>query len=390
MKPSKTRIAVIGAGMLARSMHIPNILRMDDAELQVCCDLSDASLAECERIAPGVELSKDFESVVRDPNVDAIVLATSETFRIPIIECAAEFRKPVYCEKPLARNLVEALRIQKIIEESGIPFCVGHNRRCSPAMIEGQRIFAAHMREPGPCGWRFSRDASLQERFAKESGSAGLSIRINDDWWSWKSVHLEGENSEIGLLVIENTHFADIACWFLQAKPLEVTTVFTGLLLHQVSIKFEGGHLASIFSCANGSFGYPKELYEAMGRGGVVVVDHMLEVRTAGIAGAPSVQRFPMLADRHPQAGKEGGLHGWMQKKRAACEESAAARDPMVQFTAEPDKGHARMLGEFLKEIRGERGPVSPVADAVTAMRICLASVMSKREKRTVRITEIQ
>lgn len=376
--------------MLARSMHIPNILRMDDAELQVCCDLNDASLAECERIAPGVELSKDFESVIRDPNVDAIVLATSETFRIPIIECAAEFRKPVYCEKPLARNLVEALQIQKIIEESGIPFCVGHNRRCSPAMIEGQRIFAAHMREPGPCGWRFSRDASLQERFAKESGSAGLSIRINDDWWSWKSVHLEGENSEIGLLVIENTHFADIACWFLQAKPLEVTTVFTGLLLHQVSIKFEGGHLASIFSCANGSFGYPKELYEAMGRGGVVVVDHMLEVRTAGIAGAPSVQRFPMLADRHPQAGKEGGLHGWMQKKRAACEESAAARDPMVQFTAEPDKGHARMLGEFLKEIRGERGPVSPVADAVTAMRICLASVMSKREKRTVRITEIQ
>ena len=376
--------------MLARSMHIPNILRMDDAELHVCCDLSDSSLAECERIAPGVALSKDFESVIRDPNVDVIVLATSETFRVPIIECAAKFRKPVYCEKPLARNLVEALRIQKVVEESGIPFCVGHNRRCSPAMIEGQRLFATHMRAPAPCDWRFSRDASLQARFSEESRAAGLSIRINDDWWSWKSVHLEGESSEIGLLVIENTHFADIACWFLQAKPIEVTTVFTGLLLHQVSIKFEGGHLASIYSCANGSFGYPKELYEAMGQGGVVVVDHMLEVRTSGIAGAPAIQVFPMLGDKHPDDGTSGGLHGWLEKKRAACGESAAARDPMLQFTAEPDKGHARMLNEFLKEVRGERCPVSPVGDAVMAMRICLASVLSKREKRTVQITEIQ
>ena len=376
--------------MLARSMHIPNLLRMEEAQLHSCCDLSDASLAECVKIAPGVRTSKDFEDVIRDPEVDAIVVATAETFRIPIIEAAAAAGKPVYCEKPLAKNLAEAVKIQQIVEQSGIPFCVGHNRRCSPAMVEAQRVFAAHMEQPAACDWRFQRDASLQERFAGESGAAGLSIRINDDWWSWKAVHLAGENAEIGLLLIENTHFADIACWFLQAEPVSVTTVFTGLLLHQVSITFEGGHMASIFSCANGSFGYPKELYEAIGRGGVVVVDHMLEVRTAGIADAPAVRTFPMIGDKHPSVGAGGGLHGWLDKKRAACEEAGQSGNAMAQFTAEPDKGHARMLREFIREIRGERGPVSPVADAVRAIRICLASVLSKREKRTVELREIQ
>jgi predicted dehydrogenase len=59
------------------------------------------------------------------------------------------------------------------------------------------------------------------------------------------------------------------------------------------------------------------------------------------------------------------------------------------QFTAEPDKGHRRMLQEFIREIRGERGPVCPVSDAVTATRICLAAAKSYIEKRPVMMVEI-
>ncbi len=389
MSESRIKFAVVGAGLLARSAHIPNLLRSQNAELYACCDLSDESLAECQKLAPGVRISKDFREVIRDPQVDALVVATTENFRVPIIEEAARAKKPVYCEKPLAKNLEEALQIQRLVEESGIPFCVGHNRRCSPAMVDAQRIFTNHMKDPRPCPWRFDREGSNRPPLDHESGIAAISIRINDDWWSWKKVHTTGQNAEIGLMLSENTHFVDIACWFLQAEPLEVTTVDSGVLTHQVSIKFEGGHIASILSSANGTFGYPKELYEAIGRAGVVVVDHMLEVRTAGIEGAPRIKTYPMLNDRHPHVGTQGGLHGWLEKKAAACAEAACAGDPMKQFTAEPDKGHARMLEEFVKEIRGERPPVSPVQDAVRAVRICLASVKSKREKRTVSMSEI-
>ncbi len=387
---SQLNFAVIGAGLLARSTHIPNLLGAGDAALRACCDLDDDALAECRRIAPEVEVSKDYLKVINDPKVDALVVATTENFRVPIIEAAAKAKKPVYSEKPLAKNLEQALQIRRLVEDSGIPFCLGHNRRCSPAMVDAQQIFARHMKSADPCAWRFDRDGTERVKFGNEETLAGMSIRINDDCWSWKGKHFQEENRDHGLLLAENTHFVDIACWFLGAKPLEVTTVFSGVLLHSVAIKFEGGHLATITTCANGSFGYPKELYEVMGNGGVVVVDHMVEVRTAGIDGAPLIQTYSFLDDRHPQVGTEGGLHGWLKKKAAACREAAETGNPLVQFAAEPDKGHDRMLTEFIREIRGERDAVSPVQDGVRAVRVCLAAIKSKTESRTVSVDEIE
>ncbi len=110
----------------------------------------------------------------------------------------------------------------------------------------------------------------------------------------------------------------------------------------------------------------------------------MLEVRTAGIEGAPFI--YPMVNDRHPQVGTEGGLPGWLKKKETACREATLQNDPARQFTADPDKGHQKMLREFVKETHGERAPVSPVGDAVQALEICMASVQSKREGRRIEI----
>ena len=79
---------------------------------------------------------------------------------------------------------------------------------------------------------------------------------------------------------------------------------------------------------SNGTFGYCKELYEFMGNGAYLAVDHMLEVRTAGIKALRPRTTYPMLRDRHPQIGLEGGVSGWLAKKRAACEEATAKTIP--------------------------------------------------------------
>jgi len=388
MSQKKIRFAIIGAGLMARQSHIPNLLQMEEAELVLCCDTNEASLTECRRLVPGVRTCTDYREAINDPQVDAVILATTEHFRLPPVEEAIRAGKPVYTEKPLAKDLQEARRIRHLVGEAALPFCVGHNRRCSPALVEAQQLFAAHMNEPQPCPWRFRREG-LPAGLEQENDFRSVAIHINDDWWSWKPVHVQGQNAEIGLLLSENTHFADVACWFMESEPVAVTTTFTGLTIHQVTIEFEGGHLTTIHSSANGSFGAPKELYIATGRGATITVDHMLEVRTAGIEGAPLIKTYPMVNDRHPQVGTEGGLHGWLKKKKAACMEAALHNDPMLQFTADPDKGHQKMLIEFVREIRGERAPVSPVGDAVRALEICMASVHSKREGRRVSLCEL-
>ncbi len=185
-----------------------------------------------------------------------------------------------------------------------------------------------------------------------------VSVRINDDWYSWKGWVFDKTQAPHGPMLFEMTHFTDICNWFLADEPVEVTAVETGMLNLAVIIRYRSGALATIVIGSNGTMGYCKELYEFMGNGGYLAVDHMLEVRTAGITGAPARMTYPMIQDRHPQIGVEGGVSGWLAKKRAACEEAARANDPLLQFTAEPDKGHAHALERFVDQILG-KGPKS-------------------------------
>ena len=135
-KQLSLRFAVIGCGMLARSQHIPNIVRSSKAKLQDCCDVSTEALDICKKEFHPVHASSNFHEVIRDPLVDAICLASTEKLRLPVIATAAAVDKPVYIEKPLAGTLEEVYQIQKIVHESKIPFCVGHNAVIIESMFE--------------------------------------------------------------------------------------------------------------------------------------------------------------------------------------------------------------------------------------------------------------
>jgi len=115
----------------------------------------------------------------------------------------------------------------------------------------------------------------------------------------------------------------------------------------------------------------------------------MLEVRTAGIEGVEPRITYPMLNDLHPNVGTEGGLPGWLAKKRAACEEAAKKDDSLLIFTAEPDKGHAHAIGNFVDEINGLGPVVCGFDDAARATLIAFAALKSAENGRAVKIDEI-
>lgn len=387
MKP--LNFAVIGCGMLARSIHLPNLQALEDTTFHTACDLNEENLTAAQEFSPK-KTTQDFHQAIADPEVDALIIATTESFRLPIVEAAAKAGKPVYTEKPLADTLENAFAIQHLVHAHNLSFCVGHNRRGSPAMKDAQAIFSAHMRDPQPCPWRYERPGCDTFDVGADPGAPALSMRINDDWKSWKFVHMQSElNRKVGLLLSEGTHFVDLANWFIDSEPVRVLCAGQGVLNHTIIIHYANGGMATVAMASTGTFGYPKELLEAMGNGGFVACDHMLEVRTAGITGAPALTKYPVLNDRHPNIGMEGGLSGWLEKKRTACEEATAAGDPMKQFTAEPNKGHRLLLAEFVREIRGERDPVCPVEKAITATRVCLAAAKSYLEDRPVELSEI-
>lgn len=382
------RVAVIGCGSVARSQHIPNIVRSSRMILHTCVDLDDTVLAECQDVFGAKHIRKDYEGAIADPEVDMICLATTEKLRLPVIALAAKAGKPVYVEKPLATSLDEMSEIQRVVLASGIPFCVGHNRRASPAMLDAQRIFRQHMTHPQSCPWRWRREGDDLPSLP-DDGVPSVSVRINDDWYSWKGWVFDKAQAPHGPMLFEMTHFTDVCNWFLSEEPIEVTAVETGMLNMAVVVRYKSGALATIVIGNNGTMGYCKELYEFMGHGGYLAIDHMLEVRTAAIEVAPARTTYPMVQDRHPQIGTEGGVPGWLAKKRAACDEATAHNDPLLQFTAEPDKGHAHALERFIDQILGNGPEVCGVEAAVLATRVAFAAIQSARERRPVSLAEV-
>ena len=213
------RFAVIGCGNIARMQHIPNIARSAKAELHTGCDLSDEALSECRERHGAARVTNDWRQAVGDDDVQAICLATTEKLRRPVIAAAAVAGKAVYCEKPLARPLEEMYEIRRIVREAGIPFCVGHNRRCAPAMIDAHRIFRAHLADPRPCPWRYDREGPAGRPALAEDGVAALSVRVNDDWYSWKGWVFDKDQAPHGPMLFEMTHFTDVCNWLLAAEP---------------------------------------------------------------------------------------------------------------------------------------------------------------------------
>lgn len=382
------RFAVIGCGALAQGTHLPNLVKSNQAVLSVCCDASEQTLEHCQQAFSPERVMPDWREVVADSQVDAICLATTEKLRLPVIEAAVKAGKPVYVEKPLARSLEEMYRIQQIVREAGVPVCVGHNRRSSPAMRDAYAIFRGHMQDPKPCSWRWNREPQHRPDLPEDK-LGSINIRVNDDWHSWKAWVFDREHAPHGPMLFEMTHFTDLCNWLLDAEPAEVFAMESGMLVHAITIRYATGEMATLHMSANGTFGYPKELYEMMGRGGMVVVDHMLEVRTAGIVDAPTYRAYPVVNDRYPEIGQQGGLLGYLEKQAQACRDAVDQENPQLTLHGGPDKGHAHQLERFIEEVRGVGPKVCPVDDAVLATRVAFAAICSAAEGRIVRMDEI-
>src|SRR3954467_9333089 len=72
---SKVNVALVGLGYWG-----PNLLRalfeLEDVEVSYICDLDPERLERLSRRSPAARPPRDYDNVLSDPNVDAVVIAT--------------------------------------------------------------------------------------------------------------------------------------------------------------------------------------------------------------------------------------------------------------------------------------------------------------------------
>jgi myo-inositol 2-dehydrogenase/D-chiro-inositol 1-dehydrogenase len=106
--------------------------KMLDIDIMGAYDVDPERLKAFSRIKPGIRLYHDAASLIRD--IDALFVCTPTKSHIDYVTAAAEASKNIFCEKPMATGLVDAERMLKIVERSGVKAQVGLSMRYDPLL----------------------------------------------------------------------------------------------------------------------------------------------------------------------------------------------------------------------------------------------------------------
>lgn len=86
--------------------------------------------------AQGLELFDNYDSLLADADIDAVVLATPHSLHVEQMLAAAAAGKHIYSEKPFTLHKADAERAIAAANDAGVQIVVGHNRRFHPANAE--------------------------------------------------------------------------------------------------------------------------------------------------------------------------------------------------------------------------------------------------------------
>jgi len=128
-KPNDTiGLAMIGVG--TRGFYLFNeFQKIQGVEIRSICDLYDGNLKRARAASTNdrVKTGKEWEKVMADPDIDAVVIATPDFWHAPMTIRAAAAKKDVYVEKGWCLNLDQAKRMRQAIKDNRIVMQLGHN-----------------------------------------------------------------------------------------------------------------------------------------------------------------------------------------------------------------------------------------------------------------------
>jgi predicted dehydrogenase len=136
----RLRVGVLGAGQIAQAAHFESCSKARNADLSAICDVAEDL---CERMAVTHGCGKtyaDFDAMLADPEIDAVIVATADAFHVPASLRALAAGKHVLCEKPVATTVEDAEALAAAVHKSGRVLQVGHMKRFDPG-IQAAKAF---------------------------------------------------------------------------------------------------------------------------------------------------------------------------------------------------------------------------------------------------------
>jgi predicted dehydrogenase len=127
------RAAIVGLGRWGRSLVGAVAGKSEDIRFVLGTTRTPAAAADFCR-DKGITLSDSYEAILRDPEIDAVVLATPHSLHREQALAAAAARKHIFVEKPIALDLASARQVADAARKAGVVLAVGFARRFHPGV----------------------------------------------------------------------------------------------------------------------------------------------------------------------------------------------------------------------------------------------------------------
>jgi predicted dehydrogenase len=138
---------VLGCGPIAQAAHFESCSKARNADLHAICDVA-ADLVERMAWTHKPERTfADYDAMLADPDVDAVIIATSDAFHVQAAQRALEAGKHVLCEKPLGVAVEEVVALRDVVQRAGKVLQVGHMKRFDAGLQTAKAFIDGEMGE---------------------------------------------------------------------------------------------------------------------------------------------------------------------------------------------------------------------------------------------------
>lgn len=188
-------VAIVGCGLIGQK----RAKALAGSRLVACADVMLARAESLARTTSGAVATADWRAAVDRPDVDLVVVATTNEWLAPITKAAADARKHVIVEKPAARSVAEidpviesAVRERRLVR-------VGFNHRYHPALQKAREII-----DSGALG---------ELMFVRGRYGHGARVGYDKEWRADPALSGGGE------LIDQGVHLIDLSRWILGDFP---------------------------------------------------------------------------------------------------------------------------------------------------------------------------
>lgn len=161
------RTAIVGLGWWGKTLR-ERLIRSRTIKVTHGVDPAVAASGQFDGLS-GLTLTADFDGTVRNPEIDAVIIATPHLLHEEQAMAAIAAGKHVFCEKPLTLTADAAARLVEASKNAGLVLGVGHERR-----FETTLRALAQLVKSGELGEIVHVDCNWSHQ--------GVSVLADDNW----------------------------------------------------------------------------------------------------------------------------------------------------------------------------------------------------------------